>query len=106
MKHTLCTNEIASDLLSDEYAGWSRNGAEALAEWLEQLEEDTGTEMEFDRVAIRCDFSEYPSALAAVAEYDGLDNKTGNHCEEAALEWLNDHTLTIPFDGGVIIQCF
>ena len=73
------------------------------------FEEDNeleGDEMEFDRGAIRCDFSEYPSALAAVGEYDGLDNKTGNHCEEAALEWLNDHTLTIPFDGGVIIQCF
>ena len=99
MKHTLSTNEIASDLLSDEYAGWSRNGAQALAEWLEQLEEDTGTEMEFDRVAIRCDFSEYPSAMSAASDIP-------NHCEEAALEWLNDHTLTIPFDGGVIIQCF
>ena len=105
MKHTLCTNEIASNLLSDEYAGWSRNGAEALAEWLEQLEEDTGTEMEFDRVAIRCDFSEYPSAMSAASEYAEASD-IPNHCEEEALEWLNDHTLTIPFDVGVIIQCF
>ena len=70
-----------------------------------QHEQDTGTEMEFDRVAIRCDFSEYPSAMSAASEYAAASD-IPNHCEEAALEWLNDHTLTIPFDGGVIIQCF
>ena len=38
---------------------FSYAGLEALFEYLEQLEEDTGEEMEFDMVGICCDYTEY-----------------------------------------------
>lgn len=46
MKETLNTYEIADRLFRDENAGWSYNGAKALAEYLEQLEQDCVEELE------------------------------------------------------------
>lgn len=109
MKTTLSTSQAADLLKSDSNANWSRAGAYALVEHLEQLEEDTGTEIEFDAVAIRCDFSEYSSALEAAQEY-GFVTEENNTEEEAleseALEWLIDRTQVIEFQGGVIIASF
>ena len=71
MKQTMTTYDIADELRRDENANWSPAGALALAEYLEELEADTGEEMEFDRVAIRCDFSEYKSLREWAEEYFG-----------------------------------
>ena len=120
MKETLSTLEIADRLFRDENAGWTYAGAHALAEYLEQLEEESGEEMEFDRVAVRCDFSQYDSPLEAALEYnwnpeasilDDDDNlRPDDEVEEEnnalALQWLQDRTSVIEFEGGVIIAQF
>jgi hypothetical protein len=108
MKETLTTHEIAHKLREDENAGWSCAGALALAEYLEALEEDTGEEMEFDRVGIRCDYSEHASATEAASNYAWEPDKDNDEeqNEEAALDFLQDRTVAITFDGGVIIQNF
>lgn len=108
MKETLTTHEIAHKLREDENANWSYAGALALAEYLEQLEEDIGEEMEFDRVGIRCDYSERASASEAASNYDWEADKDNDEDqnEEAALEFLQGRTTVIEFDGGVIIQNF
>ena len=66
MKQTLTTYDIAEALVNDEDGGWSRAGAFAMAEYLEQYEEDTGEELDLDVVAIRCDYSEYATAWECV----------------------------------------
>ncbi len=97
----MTTYECAKALTHDEYANWTRSGAFALVEYLEQIEEDCGTSIEFDPVALRCEFTEYESAIDAAAEY------TSEFTTEAdALEYLEDHTSVITYDGGVIIQDF
>jgi len=108
MKETLTTNEIARKLREDDNAGWSYAGALALAEYLEQLEEDTGADMDFDRVAIRCEFSEYTSAREAAANYDWEPDEDADEdeAEKSALQYLQDRTTVIEFTGGVIIQDF
>lgn len=110
MKQTLSTTEAALLLVADEYAAWTHAGALALVEYLEQEEMESETETEFDRVAIRCDFSEYSSALAAASEYDfeSDEGQDGDEKEQeaAALEWLQDRTDVIEFNGGVIIRQF
>ena len=98
MKVTLSTYEVADQIYQDKSAGWTREGALALAEYLESVEEDTGSEMELDVVAIRCEYAEYPSALDAAKEY-GTD-----YDEESALSWLKERTTVIEFDCGIIIQ--
>lgn len=102
MKITLTTYEIADILLEDEYAHWTSNGALALAEWLEEFEEETGMETELDTASIRGEWDEYSSALEAVAGHISIENIL----EVEALEYLRDNTLVIEFDGGVIIQAF
>ena len=106
MKTLLNTYDVANALTKDEYANWSHNGALALAEYLEEYEESTGEELEFDPIAIRCDFSEYESVNEAAARYTGEFAGLSYTNEEGALEYLQDHTSVITFDGGVIIQDF
>lgn len=113
MKATLSTSQAADLLKADSNANWSRSGALALVEHLEQLEEDCGTEIEFDAVAIRCDYSEYDSALQAAEDqgYEpnpnlGDDEQDDDDKEADALSWLQDQTQVIEFEGGVIIASF
>ena len=108
MKTTLTTSEAADLLIADDNAGWSYAGARALVEHLEQLEEDIGEEIEFDRVAMRCEYREYESALEAAKEYGFEPDEDADEdaIEESALEWLRDRTTVITFNGGVIIQQF
>jgi hypothetical protein len=113
MKLTLTTSTAVELLKVDQYARWSRAGARALVEHLEQLEEDTGEEIEFDAVAIRCDYSEFETALKAASEYGfepnpnlGEEAQTAEDKEADALSWLQDQTQVIEFEGGVIIASF
>lgn len=113
MHQTLSTSEAVDILTADQYAGWSRAGARALVEYLEQVEEETGERIEIDPVAIRCDFSEYTSAREAAADlgWNGTtDDDDEDAAEEAALEWLRDRTVALVFDGrdasGVIVGSF
>jgi hypothetical protein len=120
MKTTLNTSDIARALKSDENANWSWNGAKALAEYLEQLEEDTGEEMELDVVAIRCDFSEFASLQEWVSEYHGepqadamsssgidLDgDETEEEIDDLIRSYIQDHGTLIEFSGGIIVSCF
>lgn len=124
MKKTLTTYDIADALCADKYANWSRAGALALAEWLEEMEESTGEETELDVVAIRCDFSEYESLQAWAAGYFSdikqasdaigfdldMDGETPGHEDEELDDMIREHIqgngLLIEFDGGVIVSAF
>ena len=48
---------------------FSYEGKKALFYFLEEMEEDTGEEMEIDVIALCCEFSEYGSADEAASEY-------------------------------------
>lgn len=76
----------------------------ALFEYLEEFEDSTGTELELDPVGICCEFSEYPTALDAAQAFgfkDGIDSK-----DESPIEWLQNRTQVVEFNGGVVIQQF
>lgn len=108
MKITLTTYQIAGYLMQDTNAKWSRSGAYALADYLQEMENDTGEEQELDIVGIRCDFSEFSTATEAASEYGWSADETefDDANESAALSWLNDRTSVIAFNGGVIITKF
>lgn len=77
---------------------FSRDGLVALFEFFEELEEDTGEEMELDVIAICCDFIEYESL-------EEFQNEYGK--EYASIEDIEDETLVIMLhDGRFIIQNF
>lgn len=93
-------------------------GKRALFNYLEQLEDDMGEEIELDVIALCCDYTEYPSAWDAMKEYQPddmpVEGEEGDDLEEiqeknekAAHEWLSERTTVIDVKkGGVIIQAF
>jgi len=96
-------------LQSDTYKNnFSRSGLKALYEYLTQYEEETGEEIDFDMVAICCDYSEYQSALECAKEYGYQELEDENIDDEEkqeadALEWLEERTTVIPFDGRIYL---
>jgi len=108
MIKTLSTGQAADLLCADAYAKWDRLAALALVEYLEELEGETGTPIEFDAVAIRCDYSEYESALEAATEFgfEADEDEDEDEREGSALAWLQDQTQVIEFEGGVVVAAF
>jgi len=105
MIETLTTSQAAHYLLQDDNASWSYAGAHAMIEYLEQHEEDCGAEpVEFDQVAIRCDFSEYASLQDWAAEYFGTE--IDGEIDSEIREYINDHGVLIEFNGGIIVSSF
>jgi hypothetical protein len=103
---------------SDSYKNnFTRPALMALYDYLEDLYEDMGELYEFDMIALCCEYSEYKSAWEAMEQYQPEDmpveGEEGDDLieiqeknEAAALEWLQDRTAVIEFDGGIIIQQF
>lgn len=91
---------------------FSYEGKRALFDYLEEYENSTGQPLEFDPVALDCEFTEYASADEAALnyfQYEGMifdETMTADEVETSALVFLQDNTTVIIFDGGVIIQDF
>ncbi|MFN7337981.1 MAG: hypothetical protein ACK5SY_00085 [bacterium] len=108
MHQNISTDEAIKLLKEDDNADWSWSGAEALVGYLEDLEDSLDESIEFDRVAIRCEYSEYSSALEAAEHYGFIpeDDEDEDDVESSAITYLEDKTTVIKFEGGVIIQQF
>ena len=111
MIETLTTSEMAHRLHNDEYSSFSIDGAFALVEYLEELEEELNEQIEFDLIAIRCDFTEYESLEEFRECYFGNDGEVPEFDDPQDLgDWLRNYieerSEIIDFDGGLIIRTF
>lgn len=90
----------------DRENNFSYWGRIALFEYFEQYEEDTGEQIEFDPIAICCEYTEYESL-------DELNDIYGKKFED--LDEVSDYTPVIPVrklntktwkyeDGGFIVR--
>ena len=75
--------------------GFSYDGLTALYEYITELEEDIGDPVEFDLVALRCEYSEYLSLQDAADAYAMSTDEL----------WENTPVIETP-DGGVIVTDF
>jgi hypothetical protein len=73
-------------------------GLAALFEYLEEYEDDTGFKIEFDPIAICCEFSEYADFKKIQEVYSNLDLED--------IEDLEEYTIIINHDDGIIIRDF
>ena len=96
---TISTNEMVNKLMTDEYANWTYEEATALTAYYEELEEETDEPMQFDRVAIRCDWSS--ATLDEVISSYSTGEEDLHTCEEK-LEWLQDRTQVIELDDSLL----
>tara|TARA_R110000822_G_C15126008_1_gene474552 strand:- start:365 stop:667 length:303 start_codon:yes stop_codon:yes gene_type:complete len=100
MKNTITVNDFTNNTqLKDAF---SYEGLVALFDYLEDYEEDCGVEINFDPVALRCEFTEYATYQEISDHYTDLEGDT----PEEMLEWLQDRTQIIEFETGIILQNF
>lgn len=100
--NTMTVDQMARDLIDDDNASWTRLGAYALAEYLDNLSDDIGEPIEWDRVGIRCDFSEYTLSelLSELGDSLNLDWQAiamelldgGDFPVDEVVEQLQEHT--------------
>ena len=90
----------------NRYEQFGYDALVSLFDYMEQMEEDCGEEMELDVIALCCDYS--VDSVADIAsnysiDIDGLDDDAAR---DAVLEYLNDHTSVIDEDcNGQILYC-
>lgn len=94
---------------------FSREALEALFNYLEEYQQDTGDDLELDVIDLCGNFTEYGTTVEAAADYgfaseleaeDYEDAESYEDAKEEALEWLQDRAVVISFDSGLIIQNF
>lgn len=88
---------------------FSYEGKQALYDYLTNSEEELGEEIELDTVALCCDFVEYACALdyaQSFSEFEFNEEDSEEEKEKKALEFLQDSTQVIEFEGGIIIENF
>ena len=89
--------QMMQELTSDGYASWTYDQAEALIEHLEEYAQDDF--VQFDSVALRCEFTGYSSIEEATKEYDLDEGET-----------LEDKTDIIycgeDYQGEVVVRDF
>ena len=90
----------------DRYDQFGYDALVSLFDYMEQMEEDCGEEMELDVIALCCDYS--VDSVADIAsnysiDIDGLDD---DEAREAVLEYLQDNTQVVDEDcNGQILYC-
>lgn len=105
----------------DEYGrsdNFTRAAREALFDYYEQLEDDLGEDIEFDCIAICCDWSEYADAQDWAKDYytaDQYDREIAENCDpdwgdigeiHFFTDYVKDQTQVIEFDGGILVMAF
>lgn len=118
MKQEISLNGFMDEFRDSQYKNnFSYDGLHSLYDYLTDLEEDTGTDIDFDLVAICCDYREYQDIKEFLNDYPdtvGIDKKDYEDdddlegYEEDFLNELQNHTTVIRLDDhkGFIIQYF
>ena len=78
---------------------FSYDGLIALFEYLEDLEEDTGEQINFDMVSICCDYSEYKNTDEFIIDYQDSTELHENLDYSEIISVLREHTEVIEFEG-------
>ena len=90
----------------DRYDQFGYDALVSLFDYMEQMEEDCGEEMELDVIALCCDYS-VDSVADIASNYSidiaGLDD---DEARSAVLEYLQDNTQVVDEDcNGKILYC-
>jgi hypothetical protein len=109
MKHTLTKEDFMDWMRQAPYNPFSYGALEILWEYLSDIEEDCGVEIDFDPVAFRCDFSE--SSVKDILLENRVEFEENLSDKEKlyfALAFLNKKTTIVGIteQGTVVYQNF
>tara|TARA_R100000781_G_C3967077_1_gene88785 strand:- start:140 stop:463 length:324 start_codon:yes stop_codon:yes gene_type:complete len=96
MKKTINFYEFSRWFEVNRPNNFSRAGLEALYDFLEQYEEETGEQIEFDPIALCCDYTEYEDLDEFKANYTCDKYQQLENWDE-----LEDYTMTMPLGSGL-----
>ena len=99
MKTNVNLSDFRDAFKSHNRENFSHAGLEALFDYLEEYEESTGEEVEFDVIALCCEYAEYEN----LAEFQ----EAYNDADYACIEDIAQQTTVIPInEESFIIQQF
>ena len=105
MKQTVTKSDFCDAFrVMDRLENFTYKGREMLFVYFEQLEEDTGEEIELDVIAICCDFGQEDwrditqNYDIDLSDCDADDDKFGT-----VVEYLEEHTTVVGIDGESIV---
>jgi hypothetical protein len=108
MKQTVGFSEFQDAFQNLRPENFSLQGLGALWDYLEQYEQDCGTELELDVIAVCCDFSE--DSTENIAENYGLElpeDEDEDQHYEAVKAYLEDNgALVGEVEGGFVYRDF
>jgi hypothetical protein len=106
MKQTINLYQFRDNFNQSRPNNFSYEGLAILFEYLEELENDTGNEMELDVIGLCCDFSE--DSLSSIVDSYSIDLEGEDDHEQAVKDYLEDKTtlLGITQDGNFVYQQF
>jgi hypothetical protein len=112
MKHTLTSYDFVNRFTEIRPDNFSRAALFALFDYYGELERESEDEIEFDPVAICCDWTEYESVTEAAEAYGwecptlAADDEKNDTSEREALEYLNDNTTILELANGLLVLNF
>ena len=106
MKQTVGFSEFQDAFTSTRPQNFSLQGLGALWDYLEQYEQDCGTELELDVIGLCCDFSEDSTEnIAAAYDIDLSDCEDEDEKEQAVKDYLEDNgALVGEVEGGFVYR--
>jgi hypothetical protein len=88
----------------DRYDQFGYMVLSSLFDYLEEMEDEMGEEIELDVIALCCDYS--VDTVEDIAASYSIEVEEGEDLREAVLEYLNDNTTVVDDDcDGSILYC-
>lgn len=86
----------------DRYDQFGYAALSSLFDYLEDMEADTGEEMELDVIALCCDYS--VDTVEEIAANYSIEAEEGEDLRDAVLDYLNDNTIVVDddCDGSIL----
>tara|TARA_R100000656_G_scaffold20885_1_gene18611 strand:+ start:1040 stop:1369 length:330 start_codon:yes stop_codon:yes gene_type:complete len=109
MKNTITEQEFINTIVDLRPENFTTSGLRTLFNYFEELEQDIGEELNFDPIAICCEFAEYDSFDDLVSDYFGEAGVCPIETDEDVdIGYFEDRTIVIPIEenGAYIIQQF
>ena len=72
MRQEITESQFVDEIVGDEYNSMSYEGARALYEYLEEVEDNGGEEMSFCKADIRCQYTEYENIEEVQEDYNDI----------------------------------
>ena len=97
MKRTITEHEFIDGFTGSYADSFSYEGKKALYEYFTELEEDTSFEIEYDPIAIHCEYTEYDDFTEFLEDYE-------DYAKEHDIKEIDDiaeHTQLIRYDSGI-----